>query len=543
MESECYNIADKMTSRTGVIAGSYGALPDDMLMAKYQVTDIEFDENEYNNYARRTLSDFRPDAPYLESDQARDPADRGSGNLSTMRINLRENGFRSDASPWLEEGQFLEHEALERDPRGTSNMPDFNEYKRQSQARAPYIKFYDDNDFSIPESGINPVEMTRIRRSNQHDLAKRLTIFDESKDAWHNGGIKRGGLTSKVVFQTNSGVIVNLSEATVRNRQDIVDRASNSMPSMMRYSGPDHRIKIASYSKIRPMIHIADIDHAANRANADLDHLRHKQIEGDMKNKYMALLITDLEGLRKNKQMVTHGAVYSDSEVQQIRQMQTKLNPEDLFKLVQISGPLPENATFGDAANRSSMTNPDLRTALLATKTNHEMAESVNNAIRNRVELQTDDLRDKIAQSAADYGIYTTESNRKRGDLVDPTQNRKSLDVRHVEDSKTIKNFSHLKPMTYHPTIERTKFEELKHDSWKNKNRNSKKDAKNLQTGDVEHTMDVFSFRDAPTRYAKGAELTNRKQQTLNDIVSKPSKNNAIIDKTNDIRQAVLDAF
>ena len=91
-----------MTARTGVIAGSSGAIPDDMLLDKYRVTDIEFDENEYNNFARRTLADFRPDAPFLESDQPRDPSDRGSGNLSAMKISLRENGFvRKQHHGWM----------------------------------------------------------------------------------------------------------------------------------------------------------------------------------------------------------------------------------------------------------------------------------------------------------------------------------------------------------------------------------------------------------------------------------------------------------
>jgi hypothetical protein len=532
-----------MTARTGVIAGSSGAIPDDMLLDKYRVTDIEFDENEYNNFARRTLADFRPDAPFLESDQPRDPSDRGSGNLSAMKISLRENGFRSEATPWLDEGQFLDHHALERDPRGASNMPDFNEYKRQSQARGPYIKFFKDDDFSVPESGINPKEMTRLRRSNQHDLAKRLIIFDESKDAWHNGGIKRGGLTSRVVFQTNSGVILNLADATAANRRDLVDRASNSLPSILRSSGPDHRIKIASYSNIRPMIHIADTDYTANRTNAENDHVRHKQIEGDMKNKFMALLIADLEGQRENKQLVAQGAVYSDSDAQQNRQVNQKLNPEDIYKLTQISGPLPENATFADASIRSSMTNPDLRVALSSTKTNHEMAESINNAIRNRTELQTDDLREKIIRSADDYGVYFEKSNRRREEKTDPTQNRHSLDVRHIEDSKSIKNFSNIKPMIYHPTIKRTNFETLNNDSWKNKVRERKKTAKHIQKTDVEHTTNIFHFNDAPTKHVKGASRDTRKHIITNDIINKQSKNNTAPDRTRDIKQKILDSF
>ncbi len=534
-----------MTSRTGVIAGGSGSLPDDMLLDKYKVSNVEFDPDEYDKFARRTLADFRPDAPFLESDQPRDPSDRGSGTLSTMRISLRENGWRAEESPWLEEGQFLDHHALERDPRGVNNEPDFNEYKRQSIARAPYIKFYKDDDFSVPESGINPVRMVEMRRQSQGFLAKRMTNFDESKESWHNGGIKRGGLTSRVVFQTNSGAILDLAEATAKNRQDLVDRASNALPSVLRWSGPDHRIKIASYSDIRPMIDIKETNYSANREKAELDHARNKQINGDMKNKFMALLITDLEGMRQNKQLVTHGAVYGDSEVQQTRQANQKLNPEDIYKLIQISAPLPENATFDDAKNRSKMTNGDFRVALSSTKMNHEIVESINSAVRKRVDLKTGDLREQIAQSAADYGLYNDSSNRKNGDLPAPTQNRHGLDTQFKEESKTIRNFAHIKPMTYHPTIDRTKFEDLRNDSWQGTQpgRTSKKTGKAATRENFEHTAPIFQFNDAPAKYAMDRQARGRAQVSVNDIVNKQSKNNNATNTLANLKQKVLDQF
>lgn len=534
-----------MTSRTGRISGDFGGLPDDMLMDKFRISDVDFDESEYDNFARRTLADYRPDAPFFESDQPRDPSDRGSGNQSEMRISLRENGSRTEHMPWLEEGQFLDHHALERDPRGVNNMPDFNEYKRQAQFRGAYIKFYKDDDFSIPESAINPARMVEIRRSNQKNLASRMTNFDESMDAWHNGGKKRGGLKSRVVFQTNSGVILDLAEATVRNKQDLVDKASNSLPSILRWSGPDHRIKIASYSDIRPMMNITDYKVTANREIAELDHKRDKQINGDMQNKFLALLITDLEGLRSNKQLVTQGAVYGDSEVEQTRQSNKKLNLEDIYKFTQMSAPLPDSANFSDATNRAKNNEQDFRAALAATKVNHEMAESVNNAIRKKVEIVSDDLRNLVAQSAADYGFYSTDTNRKIGSLANPTQNRESLDTRHIEESKTIKNFAGIKPMTYHPTIKRTNFEDLRNDSWRGDQpgRKTKKDTRNIARDQFEHTADVFQFGDAPTRFAKDPDRRKRQQVSINDLINKQSKNNQMKDPTSDLKKRVLDQF
>ncbi len=531
-------------SRSYTQQGQSGTIPYDEYLRKIQQTDLREDPNQYEKYLRKQLVDFRPDAPFFESDQTRDPNDRGSGNGSRERLALRHSGARSEEDPYLPDGTFLDHEFMERDPRGTQVGPDMNASRKQREARARFVKFYDDSDNSVPETGINPVQMVTLIRGAQQQFKDRWKNFDESMDSWHNGSAAVRGDRSSVAMVTTDGTIVNLADAVQQLRQDPVNTLSNRTPAMLRHTAPDHRVKTSKYGMVRPVM---DMDYNAwntNRYNSYLDHQIPIEINGQMVNRGLAMMILDLEGQRATKQIVTHGTDYDDSQVNLLREMQQRINPEDLYKMIMIG---MTSQTQSKSANQEFFEGShlartggkfkgDVRKLLNAGEINHDIAISMVQSNRELGMQRTADLRQNITKSAADYGLYKEAGNRPSSiKKIKNTLVREGLDVRDVEDHKETKTYGGIKPSENYNPHEVLDFEEYAKKSKTTQHR--KMNAKKMKTRSVDDTVndaDMGEFDLPGARHSRDAGINNGRQTQADfgDILRKDSDDAANLHDT-----------
>lgn len=440
-------------------SGAYGGIPYDLMLRTMEQTPIYEDENQVEDYMRRQMKDYRPDAPFLASDAPRDPNDRGGGNHSVERMNLRHGGARSLEDPYLPDGSFLDWEFTDKDPRGIATDPDMRKHYEQQMARAAFIKFYDDNDYSVPETGVNPVQMVANKEAGFYQFKDRYQNFEESFDAWHNGGTAQSTRTgSDVAKCTMDGTVMDLVDSTQRNRGDAVDRLSRDPTIAFRHSTVDHRVKIAKYGMVRASQDKSYQNWSNNRGSSFLDHANMAVINGERTNRMLANLIIDLEGLRATKQEVAQGATYGDSAVQQ--QRSKKMQPDDIYKILMIGG----NVSHGQSANEAfegkriarygSMPKNNNRVLIEQIQINHEIVKSMEQATRRIASNEGKefrDLRKNIEQSASDRGVYREAFNRRLGPNVSKTINetRNAEYTQHVEDGKEVKQYGGIKPSKY----------------------------------------------------------------------------------------------
>lgn len=488
------------------ITGTPGGIPYDEYLRKIQSTDIDEDPDQYEKYLRRELADFRNDAPFWESDQIRDPNDRGSGFGSRERLALRYYGARSEIEPYLPDGTFLDHEFMERDPRGTQNLPDFAAARKQREARGQFVKFYNDDDHSVPETAINPKEMNKLIRGAQQQFKDRFKNFDESMDAWHNGSsVHMGKRRSGVVMTTTDGTILDLTEASAQQRQDPVNLLSNRTPAMLRLTAPDHRVKISKYGMIKPMQSMEYNKWQQNRLNSHLDHARPVEINGQMVNRMLAMMIVDLEGQRATKQSTAQGTMFLDSEVDQTRASKQRINPEDLYKMLLIgmtsgSHAASANQEFFDNAylhRSASVENADPVASRGLVKLNHHIIESMVSSNRTLGVQEAKDIRNAIKQSAADNGIYLTNSNRMHGvSKTGPALSREAMTSHaKLESNLEVKNYGGLKPSKKYNPHEMLAYEDFAKNSKLMQNRHTGITvAKNLATDSADNELDMQEF-------------------------------------------------
>jgi len=448
---------DEGVDPLGASGSAYGGLPQDMYLRKIEQTDYYEDPDMTENFMRSTLTDFKPDKPFLASDEARSSDDRGSGYQSTSRLALRHSGGRSSEDPYLPDGTFLGHIGgmTDRDPRGHAIGPDMRQHVAQQYARADLIKFYDDSDYSVPSEGINPEQMQANKISLRAAFKERYQNFDTAFDAWHNGGTDNGNgrmTGSSVAKYTHDGTIMDITEAEQGNRTDATARLSADPKVSYRHSTPDHRFKIARYGQVRVKQFMNNNDWGNNRMSTFQDHNNLVEINGTMVNRELGNLIIDLEGVRETKQAVAQGAEYGDSYNTQVRS--AKLSPSDVYKIMMIDMSSPENANSryyseGMKNRAAGVLTHDHRSLMEHAEFNHDIADIMQQATRQMRYLSEDDVRasrEQVEQSVKASGLFNEQANRRMTEKTTNNLNRESFDNRHIEDSKQTMNYAGIKP-------------------------------------------------------------------------------------------------
>jgi hypothetical protein len=269
-----------------------------------------------------------------------------------------------------------------------------------------------------------------------------------------------------------------------------------------------------------------------NRRNAYFDHQLPVEVNGQLVNKLFAGLILDLQGQRKNKQLVAQGAYYGDSSVNQQAHSKKSLNPEDLYKIIMI-GMNSETGKRGLDIRDTMVNKPidakkDLRKMLNQGIINHNIAASMTQVNKIKSDDRKSDLRKDILISSKIEGFYTTMKNKKLDskdmdardvkregldtrNINDTALNklhknskllkskdshnvkREGLDVRIIDDSKAIKNYASAKPKQEqkHSNL---KFEEYKAPVMNTMVRTHKFKSKNKTTRDNLDDMEMNEF-------------------------------------------------
>lgn len=452
-------------------SGGYGTMPEDIYIRKIETTDLYEDPDAVNNYQRDLMKDFRPDAPFLASDQPRSANDRGGGTHSDRFLNLRFGGAPGDTSdPYLPDGTFLDHEFTERDPRGTTNEPNMRNHIEQQYARASFINFGNDSDNSVPSQGISPQDMISNKNALFYQFKDRFKNFDESLGGWHNGGSSFAnkdivGAKSNVLLD---GTIINLADSSVRNRSDATTLLSaDKRLSYRKYNTTDHRFKTAKYGFIKVRQAIQENDWSKSRRKVEVDR-RQVDINGVMVNKALANLIIDIQGINDTKRAVAKGAVYGDSYKNQIAQ---RIHPSDLKKLAQI-GIVSHSASAnqiidGMGVNGKMSGLGDNRKLQNDVKVSQHVLNSMEQGTKKKGKA-VKDIRGVIEESAASNEFYHTNGNRQRA--VKAGDIRGKVKQNHyIDDAKVAKSYSGIVPSKTNRVIDKVDKTGTGKTSWDNR--------------------------------------------------------------------------
>lgn len=258
------DVTENRIGRGGRAAsGAFGDVPQEVIDYKYEVTDLYENEEEVDLFHRSMLTFGGPDPQNFEHEQTR------YDNHSEERLNVRYQGARSEFKPYHPE---IFTGFTERDPRGTATDPDMRKLYDQSRFRGRYIRYYNDSDHSIPESGRDERDVIYDKRKMFYPVKNRMKWFSTSKDGRHNGGALGARMTQDINNLTTDGELIDLNKGRAHiHRGDKTTIKSNYLP-MGWYRTTDHEFKVAHYGKVYKNMEAGDIDLRRAKGQAHADH-------------------------------------------------------------------------------------------------------------------------------------------------------------------------------------------------------------------------------------------------------------------------------
>src|SRR3989338_1544136 len=294
--------------------GGGGDMPIDFYLRKLESTNMVEDQDMLDRYSRNVLKDYRPDKPLMASDEPRDNRDefgnfRG-GFESEGSLNLRYGGARSTALPYLPDGSFLG--LTERDPRGAINEPNMRKHTDQQRARGKLVNFYNDEDHSIPESGVNPYEMQNKIKHQFYKMKDRTRIFSTSKDNFSGPFRQRHSYRSPQQFTEKSARDRELLDAQQGNRHDATSTLSNQSKVGHRWPTPDQIFKIAQYGMQKKGPSGKTQDWSKTRYASHTDHNLPIRYEDKLITKAVANLMINLSNLKNDKHSTVDKSVLKE---------------------------------------------------------------------------------------------------------------------------------------------------------------------------------------------------------------------------------------
>jgi hypothetical protein len=405
----------------GTIVGSGFDMPYDMLLRKQEVTCMYESPSMVEDFQRSSLKDMRPLPALFESDQPRGGTDlQGNpygNNISKRFLSFRDSGFMSEqgAEPYLPDGTFLDHQFLERDPRGIATEPDMRKHVYQQYSRASLINFKNDSDDSVPESGINPWDMNRNVRGTQNVFKNYFKNFSTAKDAWSTAAFRTDFAASKVEQYENSSDMRDPSHLANRNVMNITNTLSNDTSIGFRRT-TDHEFKIEKYGKTNIGASFTDEDWYKNRSNSHIDHDVLVSWQDTNVSKAAALKMIDLSKQKLDAHLTgLQGMIWDESK--NSRSTKYKLTPSDMagMKKRQTLDTQPISAhqsLNGDITTSSGQRLITIDAPVInKTKIHSTMVEKLGMINQITTKQQKEDLRNDILQSTIDSNIYMTRAN------------------------------------------------------------------------------------------------------------------------------------
>lgn len=241
----------------------YGDMPSEMLMQKFDETNIDSDtyqplEN-LNDHWRSTLTDLSAQPTSLESDYRRTETN------STAFLNWRHRGTytNSDAEVHQPEMFLGFHGEEDREERGgckgTNPLePDFKEFTKQNQARLKYLRFTPDASLNVTGLGRSEAKAQADNQKIFRTLRHQLNWFDTSYDGRRNGIAMNGGLNPEsIVYQQvtldktdeDYNDMIKQAQTNHTNKTTILSNKLFRNSTAYNQFTTDHVFKVAAYGE------------------------------------------------------------------------------------------------------------------------------------------------------------------------------------------------------------------------------------------------------------------------------------------------------
>lgn len=409
-----------------------GTIPYSMYKKKMSATNMYESPHIVENYMRKTLADFTPDAPFFASDEPRYDT-KAKEFLATRYEGSRSGGLE----PWLPEGTNIHTEFLEKDPRGVATQPNFRSVIDQYASRGASFFKTNDDDLSIPESHPTFADDVALRHKLHQNLKDRYINFDDSLDNWTGSRIN----THKTANRDNTtldGTTKNLTHIEQGNRTDAITKLSNdSSMAQHLFSTPSHKFKTAKYGQVRAFQKNTDpsVDYS------EISQTQYDSTVGYVSTKTLA---------HKIKQRVN-----ADFTMDQIDSQTTNMNNRSIVNRIDLSRVnLSDNTQV--MANSKKTQQRRLHKPVLINENHSQNSQTLitymEDAISSRHYTRVSDYnkaREKIQQSGI---INTTQSvasnkrpNRKISQklLSDQTQERVDSSI-----TKNVTSYKNIQPIS-----------------------------------------------------------------------------------------------
>lgn len=245
----------------------HGVMVDSMLIDRFEETNMGYEDDIYDNYARTTLTDRTPDTNKFEHEEPRGAVNQNSGMLQ-----LRYNGHRGNADTVYRPELFLGFMGDgDRERRGINVDPDFKEVRKQHEARTRFTRFSkDDSNFVV--DGVRAERREIADKQAMFKITRNRTrVFDSEIDGrvsgknMFTGGvppITQSNVCKQVIVQSYGDYVKDaaltpqrkaavICDNIIRDTKEYRNSANDQDREFMRYtqtckSGPlrmEHKVK------------------------------------------------------------------------------------------------------------------------------------------------------------------------------------------------------------------------------------------------------------------------------------------------------------
>ena len=233
---------------TVITAYETGDMPSSILTSKYEETDMGPDEDLYDDYARQTLTDQRPDKNKFEYEEA-----RGGVNASKGLLQHHYYGHRGEAD-YEKPEIFLGFGGPEdHDPRGINTDPDMKQMVRQQDSRMRFVRWSPDGSDNITGGGRSESQLMADQQKLYRFTRDRLKVFSRQIDGRREGQRRTYDHKSNVNKQQlvqSYGDFIRDYALTPQRRGNFIAKSVISDSALWRSETADQDFEIARYTKL-----------------------------------------------------------------------------------------------------------------------------------------------------------------------------------------------------------------------------------------------------------------------------------------------------
>lgn len=248
----------------------YGEMPYEALMAKFDFTNDGDTEYLYEQDARHTLKDRRPDAPTMSHEEARKTT-HNAGHLNVRYYGGR-GTLNAPAHPEINLS------LMDKEPRRNFDGPDMRELRLQGDARMRFINFGSGNDDRAITGGFWREDQVRNDKKKLDQWAKiRMKIFSTSRDN-RRESMRRSYVHASNVNKVDMGVhrygdYIKDQALNPQRKTTVLSNENLRRSHWYNLHTSDHRFNVAQYGENR--------NRKLTRSTRRLTDERHCRVDDD----------------------------------------------------------------------------------------------------------------------------------------------------------------------------------------------------------------------------------------------------------------------